>query len=53
MRYSIKDIIIGIGCLIILGTIAFICACELVLIRRITIKEAIKIFKEDMDVKVY
>lgn len=51
MRY--KDMTIGIVCLIVLGTVAFTCACVLVLIRRLTIKEAIKIFKEDVNVKVY
>jgi hypothetical protein len=45
--------VIGIICLLVLGTVAFTCAFVLVLIRRITLKEAIKIFKEDMDVKVY
>jgi len=51
MRY--KDMFLGIVCLVLLGSVAFTCACVLVLIRRITLKEAIKIFKEDMDVKVY
>jgi len=53
MRYSIKDMTVGIICLLVLGTVAFTYACILVLIRRISVKEAIKIFKEDMDVKVY
>jgi hypothetical protein len=44
---------IGLVCLIILGTVAFTCACVLVAIRRMSVKEAIKIFKEDMNVKVY
>jgi hypothetical protein len=53
MRYSIKDMTVGIICLLVLGAVAFTCACVLVAIRRMSIKEAIKIFKEDMDVKVY
>lgn len=53
MRYSIKDMAVGIVCLMILGTVAFSCACVLVMIRRMSVKEAIKIFKEDMNVKVY
>jgi hypothetical protein len=53
MRYSLKDMSIGLVCLIILGTVAFTCACVLVAIRRMSVKEAIKIFKEDMNVKVY
>jgi hypothetical protein len=53
MRYSLKDMVVGIVCLIVLGMVAFTCACVLVMIRRLTIKEAIKIFKEDVNVKVY
>jgi hypothetical protein len=53
MRYSLKDMTIGIVCLIVLGAVAFTCACVLVAIRRMSVKEAIKIFKEDMNVKVY
>jgi len=53
MRYSIKDMAVGVVCLLVLGSVAFACACVLVMIRRMSVKEAIKIFKEDVNVKVY